>query len=53
MIRKAPDGDFREARFIETVLTAGYRFIGAVDASPVTTAPVLIPGSSKSCLQPT
>lgn len=38
LLRKALDDDSREPRFIETVPTAGYRFIAAVETLPATLA---------------
>ncbi len=43
LLRKALDDDSRNPRYIETVPTAGYRFIGQVDVSDGTT--VAVPAS--------
>jgi TolB-like protein/DNA-binding winged helix-turn-helix (wHTH) protein/Tfp pilus assembly protein PilF len=39
LLRKALNDDSREPRFIETVPTAGYRFIAQVETSPATQPP--------------
>jgi TolB-like protein/DNA-binding winged helix-turn-helix (wHTH) protein/cytochrome c-type biogenesis protein CcmH/NrfG len=50
LLRKALNDDSREPRFIETVPTAGYRFIGEVEVISTAPAVVLAPAAAEAIL---